>query len=251
MFTAASVMMSAVSWPGTSMTKQWLTRRAVRRPPSRRTTAPMSSSVCRLPFISASAWPDFTSSTATSAVAWLCGASTMRIMETSLPSASAAAVILACGPTRMGSIGPSPAASNTAPRDAASHGCTTATFSLGSDCAAATSRSYLSCRRWPGSGSGEAGTTAVMRVSRCAAVYGEGWAKGLAGTQLGPEFATAQPVGGNEYGPPPRPVLDRLGHPIDSLGLPGGKCLGWSSCYDYPVWGPILACRFRIGMGTV
>ena len=58
MLTAASVMMSAVSWPGTSITKQWLIRRAVRRPPSRRTTAPISSSVCRLPFIGASAWPD-------------------------------------------------------------------------------------------------------------------------------------------------------------------------------------------------
>ena len=64
MLTAASVMISGVSWPGTSMTKQWLMRRAVRRPPSRRTTAPISSSVCRLPFISASASPARTSSTA-------------------------------------------------------------------------------------------------------------------------------------------------------------------------------------------
>ena len=57
MFTAASVMISASGWPGTSMTKQWLMRRAVRMPVSRATTAPISSSVCRLPFIRASARP--------------------------------------------------------------------------------------------------------------------------------------------------------------------------------------------------
>ena len=61
MLTAASVMISAFSWPGTSITKQWLTRRAVRSPASRRTTAAISSSVCRLPFISASALPSRTS----------------------------------------------------------------------------------------------------------------------------------------------------------------------------------------------
>ena len=55
------------------MTKQWLTRRAVRSPVSRRTTAPISSSVCRLPFISASALPSRTSATAFSAESWLCG----------------------------------------------------------------------------------------------------------------------------------------------------------------------------------
>ncbi len=59
------------------MTKQWLTRRAVRSPVSRFTTAPISSSVCRLPFISASALPSRTSSTALSAEAWLCGVSTI------------------------------------------------------------------------------------------------------------------------------------------------------------------------------
>ena len=34
MFTAASVMISASGWPGTSITKQWLMRRAVRKPVS-------------------------------------------------------------------------------------------------------------------------------------------------------------------------------------------------------------------------
>jgi hypothetical protein len=45
MLTAASVMMRGSGWPGTSMMKQWLIRRSVRMPPSRATTAPMSSSV--------------------------------------------------------------------------------------------------------------------------------------------------------------------------------------------------------------
>ena len=43
----------------------------------------------------------------------------MRILEISLPSASAAAAILASGPTRIGSIRPSSTASNTAPKEAA------------------------------------------------------------------------------------------------------------------------------------
>lgn len=71
MFTAASVMIRGSACPGTSITKQWLTRRAVRSPVSRLTTAPISSSVCRLPFISASALPSRTSSTARAAAAWL------------------------------------------------------------------------------------------------------------------------------------------------------------------------------------
>jgi hypothetical protein len=51
-------------------------RRAVRRPVSRFTTSAINSSVCRAPFISASALPARTSSTALAAAAWLCGAST-------------------------------------------------------------------------------------------------------------------------------------------------------------------------------
>ena len=64
MLTAASVMISASAWSGTSMMKQWLIRRPVRSPVSRATTADISSSVCRLPFISASARPSRTSATA-------------------------------------------------------------------------------------------------------------------------------------------------------------------------------------------
>ena len=76
MLIAASVMISASGCRGTSITKQWLTRRAVRNPVSRRTTAAISTSVCRLPFISASARPSHTRRTAVSAAAWLCSAST-------------------------------------------------------------------------------------------------------------------------------------------------------------------------------
>ena len=46
--------------------------RAVRMPVSRATTAPINSSVCRLPFIRASALPSRTSSTALAAESWLC-----------------------------------------------------------------------------------------------------------------------------------------------------------------------------------
>ena len=74
MFTAASVMISASGWFGTSMMKQWLIRRAVRMPSVLDTTAPISSSVCRLPFISASAAPQRTCSTALAAESWLCSA---------------------------------------------------------------------------------------------------------------------------------------------------------------------------------
>ena len=62
------------------MMKTWLMRRPVRSPVSRATTAPSSSSVCRLPFISSSALPLRTSSTAFAAAAWLCGASTIRVL---------------------------------------------------------------------------------------------------------------------------------------------------------------------------
>ena len=119
-------MMSVSAYDGTSITKQWLTRRAVRRPVSRDTTAPMSSSVCRLPFISASALPSRTSSTALAAEASLYGASTIGRPAMSMPCSFATASMRAFGPTRIGAMSPSFAAS-TAPRsELSSHGCATA-----------------------------------------------------------------------------------------------------------------------------
>ena len=91
MFTAASVMMSGCSCPGTSMMKQWLIRRSVRMPPSRATTAPMSSSVWRLPFINASTRPAVTRPTAFAAESWLCADSTSSNPLMSRPASLACA----------------------------------------------------------------------------------------------------------------------------------------------------------------
>ena len=74
---AASVMNSVSEYVGTSMTKTWLIRRAVRKPVFEDVTARISSSVCRLPFISSSPLPALTSSTALAAAASLCGTSTI------------------------------------------------------------------------------------------------------------------------------------------------------------------------------
>ena len=129
------------------MTKQWLTRRAVRSPVSRLTTAPISSSVCRLPFISASALPSRTSSTALSADAWLCGVSTIGSPAMSMPCSFAIASIRARGPTRIGAISPSFAAS-TAPRsELSSQGCATAVGVGGSALQASMRCWYFACSR--------------------------------------------------------------------------------------------------------
>ncbi len=60
------------------MMNTWLMRREVRRPVAEGTIAAISSSVCRLPFISDSTSPERASSTARTAAAWLCSVSTMR-----------------------------------------------------------------------------------------------------------------------------------------------------------------------------
>jgi hypothetical protein len=147
MLTAASEMISTSSWLGTSITKQWLTRRLVRNPPSRATTAPISSSVCRLPFIRHSAFPARTSATAAWAEAVLCAASTRSKPEMSSPACAATASMRAMGPTRIGVIRPALAAS-TAPRsDDSSHGCATAVTTAGSVFACASRRWYFSCLR--------------------------------------------------------------------------------------------------------
>ena len=122
MFTAASLMISASGWLGTSITKQWLMRRAVRMPVSRATTAPISSSVCRLPFIRASARPARTSSTALAAESWLCAASTNSKPEMSRPPFLAASRSRHYGPTRTGFTMPSLAASTALSSETASQG---------------------------------------------------------------------------------------------------------------------------------
>ncbi len=64
MLIAASVTISGLGYVGTDMTKAWLVRRPVRSPVAEETTALISSSVCKLPYINASARADRTSSTA-------------------------------------------------------------------------------------------------------------------------------------------------------------------------------------------
>ena len=109
------------------MMNTWLIRRPVRSPVSCATTAPRSSSVCRLPFISSSASPWRTSSTALAAAAWLCGTSTIRVLpevDAVLPWRSRA--IFAAGPTRIGTIRPLAAASIAPASAVSSQGCATA-----------------------------------------------------------------------------------------------------------------------------
>ena len=129
------------------MTKQWLIRRSVRMPVSRATTAPISSSVCRLPFISASALPSRTSATALAAESWLCADSTIGRPVMSMPWRAATSRMRAGGPTRIGSIRRSLRASTAPPSDTSSHGCATAVATGGSFCAASIRRRYLSCAR--------------------------------------------------------------------------------------------------------
>ena len=66
------------------MAKTWLMRRAVRRPVAGSTTARISSSVCRAPFISASTLPKRAIATAASAAAWLCSVATISNGERSI-----------------------------------------------------------------------------------------------------------------------------------------------------------------------
>ena len=106
MLIAASVIISMRGYAGTSITNTWLIRRSVRRPVAEATTASISSSVCRLPFISASTSPARANATARSAAAWLCGAATIRYGVMSMFAAAATARIFASGPTSIGTIRP-------------------------------------------------------------------------------------------------------------------------------------------------
>src|SRR3954468_8228050 len=129
------------------MTKAWLIRRAVRRPPSRDTTAPISSSVCRLPFIRHSALPSLTMATALAADAWLCSASITSKPERLMRLFSATATMRAFGPTRIGLINPSFAASTAPASEDSSQGCATAVGTGACAFARSSSRSYFSCLR--------------------------------------------------------------------------------------------------------
>jgi hypothetical protein len=115
MLIAASVMKSVSAWPGTSMTKTWLMRRSVRRPVAAAVTACISSSVCRLPFISMSPLPlaDQRHGPLRRGVA-VGGVDDLDPAEVE-PVVAATRADLRSGPTRIGTMSPRPAAS-TAPR---------------------------------------------------------------------------------------------------------------------------------------
>src|SRR5262245_31822869 len=122
-------------------------RRPVRKPVSRCVTAPNSSSECRLPFITICARPVRTSSTALAAAAWLWATSMISNSLMLSPKRDATSWIFCRGPTRMGKIIPASKASIAPFNDVSSHGWATA-VGKGETCfAAATNRSYLSCRR--------------------------------------------------------------------------------------------------------
>ena len=119
------------------MRKTWLRRRPVRRPVSRATTAPSSSSECRLPFISSSASPWRTSSTALAAAAWLCGdVDDLASSPRSMPSASGDLGDLRRRPDQDRGRSDPLAAASIAPASAdASQGCATA-VGIGAEAAA-------------------------------------------------------------------------------------------------------------------
>src|SRR5262249_11171090 len=119
MLMAASVMKSVSEYVGTSKMKTWLMRRAVRRPVLLEVTSRMSSSVCRLPFISSSPLDWWINSTAFAAAASLWGTSTISKRPISRRCSRATAAIFAAGPTRMGTMIPACAASM-GPRSAVS-----------------------------------------------------------------------------------------------------------------------------------
>ena len=112
MLSAASVMMNGRGYAGVCMRKQWLMRRPVRS--GLATTAAISSSVCRLPFISASTLPLSASSTARAAAAWLCGTSSIARSSIFNSDFSATAKIRARGPMSTGSMRPAARASSAA-----------------------------------------------------------------------------------------------------------------------------------------
>src|SRR5206468_3385410 len=98
-----------------------------------------------LPFSSASALPSRRSATAFSAESWLCAASTSGIPPLSISCWAATASMRRRGPTRIGEISSSRAAS-TAPRsELSSHGCATAVGVDGRLRQKSTRRRYLSC----------------------------------------------------------------------------------------------------------
>src|SRR5689334_17063751 len=88
------------------------------------------------------------SSTARSAAASLCGASTIWKPPIWIPRSAATCLILAAGPTRIGAMIPSSAASIGPRSELSSHGCTTTVNAGGTVLALAIRRSYFDSGGW-------------------------------------------------------------------------------------------------------
>src|SRR6185312_5789851 len=132
MLIAASVTNRSRGYAGTSRMNVCDIRRAVRRLAASATTASINSSVCRLPFISASTLPSRAIAAAAAAAAWLCSVATIAMPARSAPHAAAAARIFASGPTSVGTIMPRAAACSAPSSESRSQGCTTAQVTGGS-----------------------------------------------------------------------------------------------------------------------
>ena len=126
------------------MMKTWLMRRPVRSPVSRWSTAASSSSEWRLPFISSSALPLRTSSTAFSAAAWLWATSTISNPSDDQIEALTQRPDLVLGAHEMGTIMPARRPRGRLQRSLVAR--MGDGSGKGGNCfAAAISRSYLSC----------------------------------------------------------------------------------------------------------
>ncbi len=149
---AASVMMKGRGYAGVCIRKQWLMRRLVRRPALADSTADISSSVCRLPFIKASTSPLPASSAPRAAAAWLCSTSSMAMPSRLRPASAATASRRARGATSTGVIRPAACASSAPDRLSSSQGWITATL-IGPRVRACSSRRRVPsplCRRTSG-----------------------------------------------------------------------------------------------------
>ena len=130
-------------------------------------TACISSSVCRLPFISTSTWPEAASSAARAAAAWLCSTASMRALPRSSPACSATARIFASGPISHGTIRPRRAAASAPASEVASQGWTTPHCTGGCPARSAAQPSIQRASRASGSNRCICGSAARARLTFC------------------------------------------------------------------------------------
>jgi len=105
MLSAASVMSSGLGYSGTSKRNTCDMRRP-ERSAGWASTALISSSVCRLPFISTSTSRRAAMPAASSAAAWLCSTEMISTPSRSMPASAATARMRASGPMSTGTIRP-------------------------------------------------------------------------------------------------------------------------------------------------